>query len=95
MEKKYVGQPWYLGETIIAGIGQGYIQSTPIQLCKMIAQIANGGYKIKSSFNAMDEFLFGEKIIQNDDHLKFIQNALDVSTNEGVEHRIARGLKEI
>ena len=39
--------PWYLGETIITGIGQGYIQSTPLQLCLMTAQLANGGYKIK------------------------------------------------
>ena len=81
-KKKYIGQPWYLGETIIAGIGQGYIQTTPIQLCKMIAQIANGGYKIKPSFNANDQFLFGEKIIQNDGHLKLIQDSLDVATNE-------------
>ena len=38
---------WYLGETVINGIGQGYIQTTPLQLCLMTAQIANGGYKIK------------------------------------------------
>ena len=28
-KKKYIGEPWYLGETIITGIGQGYIQTTP------------------------------------------------------------------
>ena len=81
-KKKYIGQPWYLGETIIAGIGQGYIQTTPIQLCKMIAQIANGGFKIKPSLNANDNFKFGEKIIENDDHLKIIKDSLDVATNE-------------
>ena len=32
---------------MLAGIGQGYFQSTPIQLCLMIAQLANGGFKIK------------------------------------------------
>ena len=31
---------------MITGIGQGYIQTTPIQLCLMTAQIANGGHKI-------------------------------------------------
>ena len=36
-----------LGETLITGIGQGYFQTTPIQLCLMIAQLANGGYMIK------------------------------------------------
>ena len=81
-KKKYIGQPWYLGETIIAGIGQGYIQTTPIQLCKMIAQIANGGFKIKPSLNAKDNFELGEKIIENDDHLKIIKDSLDVATNE-------------
>ena len=42
-----IGQSWYLGETLISGIGQGYFQSTPLQLCLMMAQLANGGYEIK------------------------------------------------
>ena len=46
-KKKFIGQNWYLGETLHSGIGQGYFQSTPIQLCLMTAQIANGGYEIK------------------------------------------------
>ena len=29
-KKKYIGQNWYLGETLHSGIGQGYFQSTPI-----------------------------------------------------------------
>ena len=46
-KKKYIGKGWVLGETLISGIGQGYFQSTPIQLCLMMAQLANGGYEIK------------------------------------------------
>ncbi len=46
-KKSALEQSWYLGETVINGIGQGYIQTTPLQLCLMTAQIANGGYKIK------------------------------------------------
>jgi penicillin-binding protein 2 len=46
-KKKYIGKNWYLGETLHSGIGQGYFQATPMQLCLMTAQIANGGYKIK------------------------------------------------
>ena len=45
---KNIGKGWVLGETLISGIGQGYFQSTPIQLCLMMAQLANGGYAIKS-----------------------------------------------
>jgi len=44
---KSIGSGWVLGETLISGIGQGYFQSTPIQLCLMMAQLANGGYEIK------------------------------------------------
>ena len=43
---KNIGKGWVLGETLLTGIGQGYIQSTPIELCLMVAQIANGGFKI-------------------------------------------------
>jgi len=32
---------------LITGIGQGYFQCTPLQLCLMVAQLANGGYEIK------------------------------------------------
>ena len=46
MEKNVLGQGWVLGETLITGIGQGYIQTTPLQLCLMTAQLANGGFKI-------------------------------------------------
>ena len=44
---KNIGKGWVIGETLLAGIGQGYFQATPIQLCLMTAQLANGGYKIK------------------------------------------------
>jgi penicillin-binding protein 2 len=46
-KKKFIGKNWYIGETLHTGIGQGYFQSTPIQLCLMTAQIANGGFEIK------------------------------------------------
>ena len=46
-KKNTLGIGWVLGETLITGIGQGYIQTTPLQLCLMMAQFANGGYEIK------------------------------------------------
>ena len=45
-KKDNLGKGWVLGETLITGIGQGYIQTTPLQLCMMTAQLANGGFKI-------------------------------------------------
>ena len=43
-KKQVLEQSWYLGETVITGIGQGYIQTTPLQLCLMTAQLPNGGF---------------------------------------------------
>jgi len=43
-KKNNLGKGWVLGETLITGIGQGYTQTTPLQLCMMTAQIANGRF---------------------------------------------------
>ena len=45
-KKNTLGKGWVIGETLITGIGQGYMQTTPLQLCLMTAQLANGGHKI-------------------------------------------------
>jgi len=37
------GQPWYPGETVNAGIGQGFNVVTPLQLANAVATLANGG----------------------------------------------------
>jgi penicillin-binding protein 2 len=44
--RKVRGQPWYGGETISVGIGQGPILVTPIQLAVAYAAIVNGGYLV-------------------------------------------------
>jgi len=54
-KKEAIGQNWYLGETLINGIGQGYILTTPLQLCLMTAQLANGGHKIYPKIISDDE----------------------------------------
>lgn len=41
-----IGEPWYGGETLIAGIGQGFVLTTPLQLAVMTARIANGEYAV-------------------------------------------------
>ena len=64
-KKKYIGENWYIGETLHTGIGQGYFQSTPIQLCLMTAQIANGGFEIKP------KIIFDSKKNNLKEYLKF------------------------
>ena len=98
MEKNNLGKGWVLGETLITGIGQGYTQTTPLQLCLMTAQIANGGYSIKpriivdnnavSFEEAKNKFeegsLFSEekKLFENPKNIKIVQEAMFSSTNE-------------
>ncbi len=41
------GRPWYPGETVIAGIGQGYMLVTPMQLALATAVIANRGHALR------------------------------------------------
>ena len=36
-------EPWYPGETVIAGIGQGFNVVTPLQLANAVAALVNGG----------------------------------------------------
>lgn len=40
---KHVGRRWYTGDTIISGIGQGYMSATPLQLAHGVATIAMRG----------------------------------------------------
>ncbi len=86
-KKNALGKGWLLGETIITGIGQGYIQTTPIQLCLMTAQIANGGYKIypkiliddKDKIKPSDYYT---PLYKDSRNIKIIQDAMFGSTNE-------------
>jgi penicillin-binding protein 2 len=42
-KRKTMNQPWYPGETVISGIGQGYWMVTPLQLAHALASMAGGG----------------------------------------------------
>ena len=97
-KKNNLGKGWVLGETLITGIGQGYIQSTPLQLCMMTAQIANGGYAINPKIvvdnNPMnidqakklmkDQHLhdLNNKLFKNKKNIQIVQEAMFSSTNE-------------
>ncbi len=42
-KRQALGKVWYPGETVIAGIGQGYVKVTAVQLAKAVAILANRG----------------------------------------------------
>ncbi|MBS0548277.1 MAG: penicillin-binding protein 2 [Proteobacteria bacterium] len=45
-QEKY-SKAWQQGDTFNLGIGQGYMNATPLQLAIMTARIANGGYEVQ------------------------------------------------
>lgn len=46
-KKRRFKQPWYPGETVIVGIGQGYTLVTPLQLAQATAILANNGVAMR------------------------------------------------
>lgn len=46
-KKMRYNQPWYIGDTISVGIGQGYWTATPLQLANATAIMANRGKRFK------------------------------------------------
>ncbi|GAB4375089.1 MAG: penicillin-binding protein 2 [Elainellaceae cyanobacterium] len=42
-----LNEPWYAGDSVNMSIGQGYMQSSPLQVAVMFAVAANGGYRVK------------------------------------------------
>ena len=92
-KKKQFNKNWYAGETLITGIGQGYVLTTPIQMAFMTALIANGGKRIQPTLikKTEDTNVSGLKDIPvNKDHLKIVKSALFKVVNEpmGTAYRI-------
>jgi len=44
-KRKTMRKPWYLGETVITGIGQGYMLATPLQLAAATATLSMHGQR--------------------------------------------------
>ena len=52
-KEKYLKSKWQQGETVIAGIGQGYVLATPLQLATMLARVVNGGFEVTPQFTKL------------------------------------------
>ncbi|NQV48256.1 MAG: penicillin-binding protein 2, partial [Rhodospirillaceae bacterium] len=86
-----IGAPWQMGETLIAGIGQGYILTTPIQLAVMVARLANSGYavvprltrRVTGADEEAEVMAEGAESMQLvPEHLAAVRQAMEVVVNE-------------
>ena len=83
------GEAWQKGETLIAGIGQGYVLTTPIQLAIMTSRLANGGNKITAKFvkdnpedKTKNDEEIPEKINISEKHLDVVKRGMYKVINE-------------
>lgn len=83
----HLGEYWRPGETIVASIGQSYIQTTPLQLAVMTARMVNGGYAVKPWITAQ----IGNKRFVHDKwpemsikkaHLDLVLKGMDEAVND-------------
>jgi penicillin-binding protein 2 len=49
-KRETLGEPWQRGETLVVGIGQGFMLATPLQLAIMTARMCNGGRAVEPWF---------------------------------------------
>ena len=88
-------QPWFLGETVISGIGQGFWVTTPLQLAAATTAMARRGTFIEPHFSVLEDVDAGAPVPIGDsmDWERMIDAMEDVLHGErGTARSAARGL---
>jgi penicillin-binding protein 2 len=80
-KKAFLDESWYQGETLITCIGQGYNQTSPLQLAILYSAILNGGKYPIPKLDKNTPTRFTGKLINNE-HKKIIINALNAVVQE-------------
>lgn len=87
-------QPWYMGETVIVGIGQGYTLVTPLQLAYGTAVLANEGVAmrphlvsaitdVKTGITTPTKPIINDKVILNESNLAIVKEGMIAVTLPG------------
>jgi penicillin-binding protein 2 len=78
------GKAWYGGETLLTGIGQGYVLSTPLQLAVMTARLASGREIFPTLVRPRGDGREKAAALKIDrGHLAAVQRAMGAVVNEG------------
>ena len=99
-------EPWFPGETLITGIGQGFMLSTPLQLAHGTAALATRGQRrrpqvvrlyedpVSNTKTPIMPVIEPTATVQNVGHWESIHKAMEsvIHTPTGTAHRISQGL---
>ena len=96
-KKNEYNEPWYPGETVISGIGQGYWLTTPLQLAAATNTLANRGAWIEPrfSFDLRNKFLSKKIDLASEEDWELVVQAMQgvFHNTKGTAHAAARGIK--
>ncbi len=93
-KKNTLGENWYAGETLISGIGQGFVLTNPFQLAVMTSIIASNGKIIKPSIVKQDEVNFKDNNKYSRE-IKIVKNAMFKVVNEEKGTAFKSRLKDV
>ncbi len=80
-KKAFLEENWYQGETLITCIGQGYNQTSPLQLATLYSALLNGGKYPLPKLDKNTPTRFTGKLL-NVEHHKIIINSLNAVVQE-------------
>ena len=70
------GQPWTMGDSLNASIGQGFVLANPLHLAVMTARIANGRKKVMPRLVIEDQFEPFEDLDLEPRNVAYVQDAM-------------------
>ena len=82
-KKEKLKDNWRVGDTLNLSIGQGFLNVTPIQIVKAVAEIANGGYPIQPHLIKEDTIpnIQNQKPLFKKHHLKLVHSGMNMVVN--------------
>jgi penicillin-binding protein 2 len=93
-KEKLFKEPWYGGDTVSMAIGQGLVQTTPLELAVTYAAIANGGWRVKPHLledKSQTASMRPQKMGINPGTLAVIQQGLKSVVSEGTARQLNDG----
>ena len=88
-KRKKHKRTWKIGETMITGVGQGYLTTTPMQLATMTAIFANNGKKIFPTIfkgiektNIYDDEIFTTQTLNQNSFFSLIKTGMFSAVNK-------------